>query len=140
MSTDESKANKALVAEILRANGQGDLRPLFAALDEQVKWEAHAPPSYYRFGGSRSGRAGVVEAAAAIAAEYTVQRYDVKELVAEGETVWALSEASYIHNNKPLKYITATRWVLRNGKIVEFNGFFDTAQVLAQQGRLGATG
>jgi len=140
MSTDESKANKALVAEILRAHGQGDLRPLYAALDEQVKWEAHAPQPHYRFGGPRSGRAGVLEAAAMIAAEYAIQRYDVKELVAEGQTVWAFSEAFYIHNNKPLKFTTATRWVFRDGKVVEFHSFFDTAQVLAQQGRLGATG
>lgn len=140
MSTDESKANKALVAEILRANGQGDLRPLYAALDEQVKWVAHAPQPHYRFGGPHSGRAGVLEAAAAIASEYSIQRYDVKELVAEGQTVWAFSEAFYIHNNKPLKFITASRWVFRDGKIIEYHGFFDTAQVLVQQGRLSAAG
>ena len=115
MSSNEAQANKALVAEILRANGQGDLRPLFAALDEEVKWVAHAPQPHYRFGGPHLGRAGVLEAAAAIAAEYAIQRYDVKELVAEGQTVWAFSEASYIHNNKPLKFTTATRWVLRDG-------------------------
>ncbi len=140
MSTDDAKANKALVAEILRAHGQGDLRPLYAALDENVKWETHAPQTHYRFGGARIGRAGVLETAATIASEYAIQRYDVKELIAEGQTVWAFSEAFYIHNNKPLKFFTATRYVLREGKIVEFHSFFDTAQVLAQQGRLSATG
>ena len=138
MSSSEAQTNKALVAEILRAYGQGDLRPLLAALDEAVKWEAHAPQPHYRFGGQRSGREGVLEAAAIIASEYAVQRYDVKDLVAEGQTVWALSEVSYIHSNKPLKFITATRWVFRNAKIIEFHGFFDTAQVLVQQGRLKA--
>lgn len=138
MSSNESQANKALVADILRAYGQGDLRPLLATLDDQVKWEAHAPQSHYRFGGVRIGRDGVLEAAAIIAAEYAIQRYDVKELVAEGQTVWAMSEASYVHNNKPLKFTTATRWVFRDSKIVEFHGFFDTAQVLVQQGRLKA--
>ena len=140
MSSNETQTNKALVAEILRAYGQGDLRPLFDALDEQVKWEAHAPQPHYRFGGPRSGRAGVLEAAATIAAEYAIQRYDVKELIAEGQTVWAFSEPSYILNNKPLKFTTATRWVFRNGKIVEFHGFFDTARVLVEQGRLKTTG
>lgn len=137
---DEVQSNKASVAGILRAYGQGDLRPLLAALDDAVVWEAHAPPSHYRFGGARTGRQGVVEAAAFIAAEYAIQRYDVRELIGEGSTVWAFSEASYLHAGKPLKFMTATRWVFRNGKIVEFHGFFDTANVLAQQGRLQAVG
>ena len=140
MASNEVPANKALVAQILRAYGQGDLRPLMAALDEAVRWEAHARPPHYRFGGQRTGHAGVSEVAALIAAEYAVQSYKVKELVAEGGTVWALSDAAYIHNetNKPINITSVTRWVLRDGKVVEFHGFFDSASVLAQQGRLAA--
>jgi len=133
---DDVQSNKARVAGILAAYGQGDLRPLFATLDDTVTWEAHAPPSHYRFGGVRTGPQGVAETAAIIASEYAIQRYDVKELVGEGSTVWALSEASYIHSGKPLKFMTATRWVFRKGKIIEFHVFFDSARVLVEQGRL----
>lgn len=133
---NEVQSNKTAVAEILRAYGQGDLRPLLSHLDDTVVWESHAPTSHYRFGGARTGREGVLEAVAIIASEYSIQRYDVKELVGEGATVWAFSEASYVHGGKPLRFNTATRWVFRGGKIVEFHGFFDTARVLADQGRL----
>jgi ketosteroid isomerase-like protein len=140
MTSNEVQANKALVAQILRAYGQGDLRPLMAALDEAVTWEAHARPPHYRFGGQRTGHAGVSEVAALIAAEYAVQSYKVKELVAEGEVVWALSEAAYIHNetSMPINITSVTRWLFRDGRVVEFHGFFDSASVLAQQGRLAA--
>ncbi len=140
MTSSEIQANKALIGQILRAYGQGDLRPLLVALDEAVTWEAHVRPPHYRFGGQRTGHAGVMEVAALIAAEYAIQSYQVKELVSEGGTVWALSEAAYIHNetNKPVNFVSVTRWVLRGGKIAEFHSFFDSASVLAQQGRLAA--
>ncbi len=140
MTSTEAQANKALDVQILRAYGQGDLRPLMAALDESVTWEAHAQPPHYRFGGKRKGQAGVSEVAALIAAEYAVQSYNVKELISEGSVVWALSDASYIHTgtNKPVSITSVTRWVLRGGKVIEYHGFFDSASVLAQLGRLPA--
>lgn len=88
----------------------------------------------------RKGHVGVAEVAALIAAEYAVQSYNVKELVAEGSIVRALSDASYIHTgtNKPVNISSVTRWALRGGKVIEYHGFFDSASVLAQLGRLPA--
>jgi len=137
-ASSEAQANKMLIAEILRAYGQGDLRPMLAALDDSVTWESHAHKQHYRFGGPRRGRDSVIEALAMIASEYAIQSYDVKELIAEADTVWAMSEGVFLHGATGTRviFLIATRWGLRDGKIVAYQSFFDTADVLAQQGRL----
>jgi len=135
-----SQSNKALISQILRAYGQGDWRPLLNAIDDDVAWQSHASLPHYRFGGARRGHDGVTEALAQIATEYAIQRYDVKEIISEGNTVWAFSEGHYhhAHAKKLVVLQIVTRWVLRDGKIIEYDSFFDTAHVLIQLGRLPA--
>ncbi|MGQ0740730.1 MAG: nuclear transport factor 2 family protein [Alphaproteobacteria bacterium] len=136
MESSESEVNKAIIAEILKAYGQGDLRPLLDAIDDSVRSEVHAPQALFRFAGSRRGREGVLELVGSLFSEYSIQRYDVKELVAEGNTVWALAEPTYLRKGQVLKFRSATRWVFRNRRIVEIQAFFDSAGVLAQENRL----
>jgi len=132
------EANKAILRRILAAYAQGDFDPVFAVLDENIEWSSHSLAGHYRFGGRRTGRAGVLEALAMIATDFSIDRYDVREMIGEGNVVWVTSQLHVTERNsgKPLVFPLVGRWEFREGKIISCSEFFDTAAVLHQQGRL----
>jgi ketosteroid isomerase-like protein len=132
------ESNKALLRRVLAAYERGDYEPIFEALDDEVVWSSNSLANHYRFGGTRRGRAGVVEALSMIAADYQISRYDVHEMIGEGDVIWASSELSLFdrRTHRPLVFPLVNRWTFRNGKIVSCGEFFDTAAVLQQQGRI----
>jgi len=138
MTGEEIRANKATVTRVLKAYAQGDLAPLFEAIADDVEWTSNTVSENYRFGGRRTGRAGVLEALSLIAVDYAVRRYELKEVTAEGDTIWSYVDAEFMHRrtNKPIAFVLASRWKFRDGKIVAFEEFFDTAAVLEQEGRI----
>jgi len=132
------ETNKATLRRVLKAYENGDYEPIFAALDEDVVWSSNSLASHYRFGGTRRGRAGVVEALSMIAADYEISRYEVLEMVGEGDVIWATSELALYDRKtgRPLTFPLVNRWQFRDSKIVSCSEFFDTAAVLQQQGRI----
>jgi ketosteroid isomerase-like protein len=132
------EANKQVLRRVLKAYEGGDYEPIFAALDEDVVWSSNSLANHYRFGGTRRGRAGVVEALSMIAADYEISRYDVIEMIGEGDVIWATSELSLFDRKtrRALTFPLINRWQFRGGKIVSCSEFFDTAAVLQQQGRI----
>ncbi|HXI99763.1 MAG TPA: hypothetical protein VNH44_00985 [Micropepsaceae bacterium] len=140
MNKRKEIANKALMQSVARGFRQGDLRPLFDALDEAVNWKSNAPSQFFRFGGIHNARIGVLELSALVFATYHIRHLDVMEIIAEGDTVWGLFDVESVHQPSGVltKAEVAVRWVIRNGKIVEHNSFFDTAAVLMQIGALTA--
>ncbi len=134
---NEEQANKTLMARVTRAFAEGDMQPLLTALDDNVQWTSNSPVPYFRFGGGHTNRDGVKELLALIAATYMFRRFQAKEIVAEGETVWGLFEVEAAHQSsgKQVKLDLAIRWIMRDGKVISHQGFFDTASVLLQQGQ-----
>ena len=64
-----------------------------------------------------------------------------KEVLAEGDVVWGLFDVGLRYDAKGraseainVQLDMAIRWRLRDGKIIEHQAFFDTAQLLLQQG------
>jgi ketosteroid isomerase-like protein len=134
------EANKSILRRALASYARGDLAPVFAVLDENVVWSSNALADHYRFGGRREGHAGVREALSMIAADYEIARYDVIEMVGEGDVVWVASNVAVFDRKRrrTLTFPIINRWELRDGKIVSCSEFFDTAAVLQQQGRIGS--
>jgi ketosteroid isomerase-like protein len=131
-------ANKAVLKRALKSYEKGDLEPILALLDENIVWRSNALAKHYRFAGRRQGRAGVIEALSMIAADFQVSRYEPIELVGEGDVIWASSEVSCLDRKagRQLSFLLVNRWEFRDGRIVSCSEFFDTADVLQQQGRL----
>lgn len=136
--SDPDSANKSLMLRVLRAFGDGDLEPLFDAVAEDVVWISNAPTDYFRFGGTHRGRAGMKEFTALFSSRYHFVYLAPKSIIGKGEVVHGLYEAEVHHrpSGKTVKIDIAIRWVVKNGKITEHQGFFDTASVLIQQGDL----
>jgi ketosteroid isomerase-like protein len=136
----DAASNKAIVKRILTAYAVGDLSPLLAALDDNVSWTSNALVGHYRFGGRRHGRGGVIEGLSLIAADYDITRYEVREMIAEGEVVWVTSDLGVTdkRNSRNMDFMLVSRWQFRAEKLVSFCEFFDTASVMQQQGRVAA--
>jgi ketosteroid isomerase-like protein len=124
--------------KIMTAYLQGDLQPLMAIAADDIVWDSNARRSQFRFGGTFKGRIGLQEALSFIASEFAMLKYDVREIVGDGDTVWALSDVvlSEHKTGKRAHFRLANRWQFENGKLVAFTEFFDTGGVLADLGRL----
>ncbi|MEI9885574.1 MAG: nuclear transport factor 2 family protein [Rhizomicrobium sp.] len=135
-------ANKERVRHILGAYAQSDLEPLLQAIHPDIVWITQAPSAYYPFGGRHEGRAGTLAGVAKIATVYSLNRYDVVELVAEGDVVWLTANLDFTHRKSGarLQFQLVGRWEFRDGKILKLTEYFDSASVLEQEGRLAATG
>jgi len=136
---------EGLMRRVTKAFAANDTRPLLEAIDDNTVWKtAAASGSPFQFGGSYRSRAGIAEVTSRIFSSYTFHRFDAKEIIESGEIAWGLFdvEGSY-HPKKdrsrraiPIGYECALRWRVRNGKLIEYQSFFDTASLLDQQGEL----
>ena len=119
-----------------------DLRPLLDAIDDDVVWKSGVvTPGVFRFGGVYRGRVGVVQVTSQIATSYVFRRLCPRETGSTGDLVWGLFDVEADHLPalapsgplKPVKFELGVRWRLRQGRIVEHRGFFDTSRLLSQQ-------
>jgi hypothetical protein len=135
-------APEELMESVTRAFGKADLRPLFEALHHEIIWRpASGPNGPFRFSGEFHSVVGVQEVLSKLFTRYVFKRLDAREIVAKGETVWGLFDAEVdclplTDDGQPPRRIPfeiAIRWRLKDGKIIEHRGFFDTASFLARQ-------
>ena len=135
-----------LMKYILEAWGEADLAPVREALDENVVWKSGSScdRSAFGFGGEYRGRDNVLALLSSLSTKYFFQRYMAREIISKGEIVWGLFDVygSFFpiggneRDRKTIKFESAFRWRIRDGKILEAQSFFDTAALLIQQGAL----
>jgi ketosteroid isomerase-like protein len=126
---------------VTSAFATADLRPLLDAIDEDVVWRsASHEEGLFCFGGVYRQRVGVMELTSKIASRYSFQRLNPIEVTSTGDVVWGRfkAELDYLMEGPglvkcPLELEMTFRWLMRNGKIVEHQGYFDTARILIQQ-------
>jgi ketosteroid isomerase-like protein len=130
--------NKAIIQRVLAGYAEGRLEPLFAALDPAIRFRTNARPEHFRFGGERLGTNGILIALSMVAAQYDVLRYNVREIVSEGDLAWSWSDVAFRHrpSGRKVEMEMVSRWKFSDGKIVEYSEYFDTAAVMKQEGRL----
>ncbi|MDE2631415.1 MAG: nuclear transport factor 2 family protein [Alphaproteobacteria bacterium] len=129
----------ALMRKIAKAFEQGELQPLFDAIDDNTVWRSGSQlEGLFRFGGEYRKYAGVKELISRIASAYTFRRFEPKETVAGGDVVWGWFdiETEYRPTRKIATFEIVIRWQVRNGKILDHRAFLDTTYLLHQQGEL----
>lgn len=131
-------SNKNLMLSVIAAFKDSDLAPLFEALHPDVVWKVTAPREFFRFGGTHRGHSGMREYTALLFSHYHFVRFEPKTVTAQGDQVWGLfaAEAQHRPSRRYVKSDISMRWTVKDGKITEHQGFFDTAGVLIQQGDL----
>lgn len=140
MSQSDAVLNEQSVRKIIAGLATNDLRPLIEVLDDDVVWISHSPPSYFRFGGEHRGRAGVMDLLAKIYTDFSFIRYEPDETIRSGDEMWSINNI-VVHHRPTDRTVSARlifRMRFRNRKLVRYEGFFDTASVLIELGRLPA--
>jgi uncharacterized protein len=124
--------NTAVVKQAYAAFGRGDIPALLALVDENVDWhpvigtDSHVPTS-----GRRRGRSEVARFFETVGKSISFAVFDPREFVAQGDKVVALGH--YTATAIPTGGTFDSDWVmtftLKNGKIVKFSEFSDSAQL-----------
>ena len=139
---DRTTDGADLMRRVAAAFAESDLQPLFDAIHEDIVWKsASRQEGIFRFGGEYTSRAGLLLLLGSLSKTYTFYRFDPKEIIASGQSVWGMFDVGLHFDQKgsgePKKHVTlemAIRWRLKDGKIIEHQAFFDTASLLVQQG------
>jgi ketosteroid isomerase-like protein len=131
-----SEALKERVRGILTAYGQGELDELRAALDPDVVYSSHAPKELFRWGGRHEGIVNGVAALSAIASDYAVHRYEVTEVIGEGDVVWVTADLEATERRSKIRVETqlVTRWQFKGDSVVAVDEYYDNGSVALKLG------
>ncbi|MEI9996102.1 MAG: nuclear transport factor 2 family protein [Rhizomicrobium sp.] len=134
------EANKDAMRRALKAYGEGDFQPVLQLLHRDVVWTTQAPSALFRFGGVHHGHVEAVIGVSTIATDYTLHRYEIAEMIGEGDVVWmnARLDVTERKSGKHFGVALASRWEFRDGKAIGLTEYFDSATVALLQGSVAA--
>lgn len=127
-----SEDNLDVVRRGYDAFGRGDINALLELFDEQIHWVTPGPPELAT-SGQRTGRQAVAEFFASVNKVFDIQRFEPREFIAQGDHIVVLGDetAGVRATGKMLELDWVHVFTMRNGKVVAFQEFFDTAAVVA---------
>jgi ketosteroid isomerase-like protein len=110
----------------------GDMAALMATYADDVTWEVYGP-STIPTAGTRRGIAGVKEFFGALDAAMSAQSFEPREFIAQGDQVVVLGDYVWTvkANGRSFKANFAHVATLRDGKIIRFREYTDTAAAVA---------
>jgi ketosteroid isomerase-like protein len=121
--------NIKLVQDAYAAFGRGDVQGILDRLDDSIIWKGvygagpHVPTS-----GERRGKPEVAEFFKQVAENVNFSRFEPKEFIATGDKVVALGHyTASTPIGKTFDSDFAMVFTLRNGKVIEFQEFMDSA-------------
>lgn len=116
------------VKKIYDAFKHGDIQTILNMLTDDVDWYVPGPPSDIPFAGHRHGKAQVQEFFNSIEETQEVKKFEVKKLVAQGDTVAGIIdfECRIKQNGNILGSDIAHFFTFRDGKVSNFQQFDDT--------------
>jgi ketosteroid isomerase-like protein len=115
------------------AFGHGDIDTLLGLFDDQIEWVTPGPPDLVT-SGRRTGRQAVAEFFKTINELFEIQRFEPKDFIAQGDRVVVLGEESsrVRATGKVLDGQWAHTFTLKDGKVVRFQEYLDTAETVAE--------
>jgi ketosteroid isomerase-like protein len=124
-----SNANVALVQSLYAAFGKGDVGTILNGLSADVDWHSGGRASDYPGFGQRKGQNAVKEFFQIIADNNDFAHFSPREFYAADDKVFVLGD--YALTLKKTGKKMASDWAhvftIRNGKVVKFREFLDTA-------------
>lgn len=126
--------NTQIVQDAYAAFQRGDVNAILAVMDENVEWQgAVGTEGVLPQGGVRRGRAGVAEFFALVNEHTAFEQFEPREFVAQGDVVVATGH--YRATMKRSGGKVDSDWVMlftiRDGRVVRFREFTDSAQVIS---------
>jgi ketosteroid isomerase-like protein len=125
--------NLDIIRRGYEAFGHGDIDTLLGLFDEQIEWVTPGPAELPT-SGRRTGKEQVAQFFGVINDLFEIHRFEPKEMIAQGDRVVVLGEesATIKATGKVLDNSWAHVFTLRNGRVVAFQEYFDTAATVAE--------
>jgi hypothetical protein len=111
---------------------RGDIQGVLNILADDVEWITPGPPDIMPMAGHRYGRKGVAEFFTALNDVEEVELFEPQDFVAQGDQVVAFAKyrGRVKSTGRSVQSDLVHVFTLRNGKVVQFREYFDTAAVL----------
>jgi hypothetical protein len=128
-----SEANVTLAKAMYAAFQRGDIATLVKACAPNIVWSTHGRQSDFPTLGTRKGHAGVQEFFAAVAQHLDFSEFSPQEFYPSGDKVFVLGRYAMAvkKTGKPMACDWCHVFTVRNGIVVQFDEFTDTAQAAA---------
>jgi ketosteroid isomerase-like protein len=126
--------NTAVVQDAYAAFGRGDIATLLSYMADDIQWQpVIGTASHVPFSGERSGKAAVDEFFRQVMANEDFQQFEPREFVAQGDKVVAIGHYRAVSKptGKGFESDFVMVFTLRNGKVVRFQEFTDSAGINA---------
>jgi ketosteroid isomerase-like protein len=125
--------NVDIVRRGYEAFGQGDLDAMLKLFDENIEWISPGPAELPT-AGTRRGLQQVAEFFKSVNEVFEIQRFEPNAFIAQGDRVIVLgTETSRIKaTDRVLDLDWAHAFTLRDGLVVAFHEYIDTAAVAAE--------
>ena len=125
--------NVAIVQRGYEAFGRGDIDALIETMDANIEWTSPGP-SDLATAGQRVGHQQIRQFFATINELYEFQRFEPQTFVADGDKVVVLGEDTLTvkATGKTVTESWAHVFTIKNGKIVRFQEYIDTAAIVAE--------
>lgn len=133
--------NVQVVKDAYAAFQRGDIQGVLALVDENVDWHAiKGGEGVAPHAGRRNGRVAVAEFFSQLGGSMEFSKFEPREFVAQGDQVAVIGE--YSATVKTTGHSLASDWVMvftiRDGKVVRFREWTDSAQLVRAYGTLAA--
>jgi uncharacterized protein len=125
--------NTKKVQDIYAAFGRGDIAAILNSLADEIEWHHPGPPDVLPWAKSRHSRAEVEQFFKVLGETHEFEAFEPREYVAQGDTVVVLgwSRARAKSTGRIYEEHWAMVWTFRNGKVVGYRAYDDTAAMVA---------
>lgn len=129
-----SATTRAAVNELYAAYSSRNFQRIAEILDEDIDWIIYGPVQVFPFAGQRRGRTAVLEAMGSIAKDFSLERYEPRIVIVEGDRAAVMSEVAFLQRStgRMLSMQLANFLRFRNGRLIEFREFANTFDLVEQ--------
>jgi uncharacterized protein len=131
--TEAPMTNSDIIRSAYDAFGRGDLDGVLSTLDENIDWVTPGP-SELRTAGHRRGRQEVALFFQTLNEEFQFERFEPFEFIEQGDRIVVLGEDTIRvrATGRTLEYNWAHVYEMRDGKVIRFREYGDTAPFVAE--------
>jgi len=128
------ESTRDIIRSIHDAFSQGDHERFASFYDDDIDWTFHAPVSVFPFLGRRVGKAAVFLSLNQLYAGYKVEALAAQLVLADGDRAAVISEVAMVQraSGRTIRCRVASFYRLRNGRVIEYEGFLDSFDAVEQ--------
>jgi ketosteroid isomerase-like protein len=129
-----SESTRGIIGMIHDAFKRGDHARFASFYDENIDWTFHAPVSVFPFAGRRVGKPAVFLSLKELYEDYRLQGFAAQMVLADGDRAAVISEIALVQRatGRTIRCRVASFYRVRNGRVVEYQGFVDSFDAVEQ--------